>query len=109
MVVNASAPVIVVVNMAATVRRAIGRDAITGNDIVGWRWTELPAALGVTDADPDRAHMRRTQRRWPMPRRTVTEWCWWSASFAPDDVPPLLENWPAPPPLPTSTRRDQRT
>ncbi|CRZ18789.1 alpha-keto acid decarboxylase family protein [Mycolicibacterium neworleansense] len=45
------APVIVVVNNDGyTVERAIHGVTAEYNDITGWRWTELPAALGVPDA-----------------------------------------------------------
>ncbi len=87
------APVIVVVNNGGyTVERAIhGRDAYY-NDIVGWRWTELPAALGVTDA------LTRTVRTCGelndaladaaahRDRMVLVE-----CVLRPDDVPPLLE------------------
>ncbi|OBB27793.1 indolepyruvate decarboxylase [Mycolicibacterium peregrinum] len=44
-------PVIVVVNNDGyTVERAIHGVTAEYNDITGWRWTELPAALGVPDA-----------------------------------------------------------
>jgi len=45
------APVIVVVNNGGyTVERAIhGADAYY-NDITGWRWPEVPGALGVTNS-----------------------------------------------------------
>jgi TPP-dependent 2-oxoacid decarboxylase len=44
-------PVIVVVNNDGyTVERAIHGESATYNDIVGWSWTELPDAFGVTDA-----------------------------------------------------------
>jgi len=43
-------PVIVVVNNDGyTVERAIHGETAPYNDIVGWRWTEVPNALGVTD------------------------------------------------------------
>lgn len=45
------APVVVVVNNDGyTVERAIHGVTAEYNDISGWRWTELPAALGVSDA-----------------------------------------------------------
>ncbi len=45
------APVVVVVNNDGyTVERAIHGVTAEYNDIIGWRWTELPAALGVPDA-----------------------------------------------------------
>ncbi len=45
------APVVVVVNNDGyTVERAIHGVTAEYNDITGWRWTELPAALGVPDA-----------------------------------------------------------
>jgi indolepyruvate decarboxylase len=45
------APVVVVVNNDGyTVERAIHGATAAYNDITGWRWTELPAALGVPDA-----------------------------------------------------------
>ncbi len=45
------APVIIVVNNDGyTVERAIHGPAAYYNDIVTWRWQELPAALGVPDA-----------------------------------------------------------
>ncbi|QRY51867.1 alpha-keto acid decarboxylase family protein [Mycolicibacterium septicum] len=45
------APVVVVVNNDGyTVERAIHGVTAEYNDISGWRWTELPAALGVPDA-----------------------------------------------------------
>lgn len=45
------APVVVVVNNDGyTVERAIHGVTAEYNDITGWRWTELPAALGVSDA-----------------------------------------------------------
>lgn len=45
------APVVVVVNNDGyTVERAIHGVTAEYNDIAGWRWTELPAALGVPDA-----------------------------------------------------------
>lgn len=44
-------PVVVVVNNDGyTVERAIHGVTAEYNDIAGWRWTELPAALGVPDA-----------------------------------------------------------
>lgn len=44
-------PVVVVVNNDGyTVERAIHGVTAEYNDIAGWRWTELPAALGVADA-----------------------------------------------------------
>jgi TPP-dependent 2-oxoacid decarboxylase len=44
-------PVIVVVNNDGyTVERAIHGESAAYNDIVGWSWTELPDAFGVTDA-----------------------------------------------------------
>lgn len=44
-------PVIVVVNNDGyTVERAIHGVTASYNDITGWRWTDLPAALGVPDA-----------------------------------------------------------
>lgn len=44
-------PVVVVVNNDGyTVERAIHGVTAEYNDITGWRWTELPAALGVSDA-----------------------------------------------------------
>lgn len=43
-------PVIVVVNNDGyTVERAIHGETAPYNDIVGWRWTEVPATLGVAD------------------------------------------------------------
>ncbi|WP_460010313.1 thiamine pyrophosphate-dependent enzyme, partial [Mycobacterium avium] len=43
-------PVIVVVNNDGyTVERAIHGETAPYNDIVGWKWTEVPNALGVTD------------------------------------------------------------
>ncbi|HEY0227817.1 MAG TPA: alpha-keto acid decarboxylase family protein [Mycobacterium sp.] len=43
-------PVIVVVNNDGyTVERAIHGPRAPYNDIVGWRWTDLPSALGVAD------------------------------------------------------------
>lgn len=43
-------PVIVVVNNDGyTVERAIHGETAHYNDIVNWRWTDLPGALGVTD------------------------------------------------------------
>jgi alpha-keto-acid decarboxylase len=43
-------PVIVVVNNDGyTVERAIHGEAAPYNDIVGWRWTDLPSALGVAN------------------------------------------------------------
>jgi len=43
-------PVIVVVNNDGyTVERAIHGKAAPYNDIVGWRWTEIPNALGVAN------------------------------------------------------------
>lgn len=43
-------PVIVVVNNDGyTVERAIHGEAAPYNDIVNWKWTDLPNALGVTD------------------------------------------------------------
>ncbi len=51
------APVIIVVNNDGyTVERAIHGPQAYYNDIVGWRWQELPAALGVPDALAVRAH-----------------------------------------------------
>ncbi|TMS53637.1 alpha-keto acid decarboxylase family protein [Mycobacterium sp. DBP42] len=45
------APVVVLVNNDGyTVERAIHGVTAEYNDITGWRWTELPAALGVPDA-----------------------------------------------------------
>jgi indolepyruvate decarboxylase len=45
------APVIIVVNNDGyTVERAIHGPAAYYNDIVPWRWQQLPAALGVADA-----------------------------------------------------------
>ncbi|MGV0745326.1 alpha-keto acid decarboxylase family protein [Mycolicibacterium sp. XJ870] len=45
------APVVVVVNNDGyTVERAIHGVTAEYNDISGWRWTELPGALGVPDA-----------------------------------------------------------
>ncbi|MHC9294489.1 alpha-keto acid decarboxylase family protein [Mycobacterium sp. LTG2003] len=45
------APVVAVVNNDGyTVERAIHGATAEYNDISGWRWTELPAALGVSDA-----------------------------------------------------------
>ncbi|MHA3022199.1 alpha-keto acid decarboxylase family protein [Mycobacterium sp. BMJ-28] len=45
------APVIIVVNNDGyTVERAIHGPEAYYNDIVGWRWQQLPAALGVADA-----------------------------------------------------------
>ncbi|WP_235654111.1 thiamine pyrophosphate-dependent enzyme, partial [Mycolicibacterium houstonense] len=45
------APVVIVVNNDGyTVERAIHGVTAEYNDITGWRWTELPAALGVPDA-----------------------------------------------------------
>lgn len=45
------APVVVVVNNDGyTVERAIHGVTAEYNDITGWRWTDLPAALGVSDA-----------------------------------------------------------
>lgn len=45
------APVVVVVNNDGyTVERAIHGVTAEYNDITGWRWTDLPAALGVPDA-----------------------------------------------------------
>src|SRR6478752_5269053 len=45
------APVVVVVNNDGyTVERAIHGQSAYYNDIVGWRWTELPGVLGVSDA-----------------------------------------------------------
>lgn len=86
-------PVIVVVNNGGyTVERAIhGREAYY-NDIVGWRWTDLPAALGVTDAltrtvrtcgELDGALADAAEHR----DRMVLLEC----VLRPDDVPPLLE------------------
>jgi indolepyruvate decarboxylase len=50
-------PVIVVVNNDGyTVERAIHGKTAPYNDIVGWRWTEIPNALGVTDHLAFRAH-----------------------------------------------------
>ncbi|GAS94264.1 pyruvate or indole-3-pyruvate decarboxylase pdc [Mycolicibacterium canariasense] len=50
------APVIIVVNNDGyTVERAIHGPAAYYNDIVTWRWQELPAALGVPDALTARA------------------------------------------------------
>jgi indolepyruvate decarboxylase len=44
------APVVVVVNNDGyTVERAIHGESAYYNDIVGWRWTDLPRALGVND------------------------------------------------------------
>src|SRR6202022_2647127 len=44
-------PVVVVVNNDGyTVERAIHGESAYYNDIVGWRWTELPGVLGVSDA-----------------------------------------------------------
>ncbi|MDH6198276.1 TPP-dependent 2-oxoacid decarboxylase [Mycobacterium frederiksbergense] len=44
-------PVVIVVNNDGyTVERAIHGVTASYNDITGWRWTELPAALGVPDA-----------------------------------------------------------
>lgn len=44
------APVIVVVNNDGyTVERAIHGETAPYNDIVGWRWTDVPTALGVSD------------------------------------------------------------
>lgn len=44
-------PVIIVVNNDGyTVERAIHGVTASYNDIIGWRWTDLPAALGVPDA-----------------------------------------------------------
>jgi alpha-keto-acid decarboxylase len=44
------APVVVVVNNDGyTVERAIHGETAYYNDIVGWRWAELPRALGVDD------------------------------------------------------------
>ncbi|OBJ48585.1 alpha-keto acid decarboxylase family protein [Mycobacterium sp. 1423905.2] len=49
-------PVIVVVNNDGyTVERAIHGEAAPYNDIVRWKWTEVPAALGVTEHDAYRA------------------------------------------------------
>ncbi|MEK0869480.1 alpha-keto acid decarboxylase family protein [Mycobacterium ulcerans] len=43
-------PVIVVVNNDGyTVERAIHGETATYNDIVSWRWTDVPGALGVTN------------------------------------------------------------
>ena len=43
-------PVVVVVNNDGyTVERAIHGKTAPYNDIVGWRWTEIPSALGVAD------------------------------------------------------------
>ncbi|SCX20995.1 alpha-keto acid decarboxylase family protein [Mycolicibacterium fluoranthenivorans] len=51
------APVIIVVNNDGyTVERAIHGPQAYYNDIVGWRWQELPTALGVPDALAVRAH-----------------------------------------------------
>ena len=45
------APVVIVVNNDGyTVERAIHGVTADYNDITGWRWTELPAALGVPGA-----------------------------------------------------------
>lgn len=87
------APVIVVVNNGGyTVERAIhGPDAYY-NDIVGWRWTDLPEALGVADAltrtvrtcgELDGALAEAAAHR---DRMILVE-----AVLRPDDVPPLLE------------------
>ena len=86
------APVIVVVNNGGyTVERAIhGPDAYY-NDIVSWRWTDLPRALGVPDAltyivrtcgELDRALADAAAHR---DRMILVE-----AVLRPDDVPPLL-------------------
>jgi indolepyruvate decarboxylase len=51
------APVIIVVNNDGyTVERAIHGPQAYYNDILGWRWQELPAALGVPGALAVRAH-----------------------------------------------------
>src|SRR5882757_7362409 len=43
-------PVVVVVNTDGyTVERAIHGESAYYNDIVGWRWTELPRVLGAHD------------------------------------------------------------
>lgn len=39
----------VVNNDGYTVERAIHGETAPYNDIVGWKWTEVPNALGVTD------------------------------------------------------------
>jgi indolepyruvate decarboxylase len=45
------APVVVVVNNDGyTVERAIHGVTAAYNDITAWRWSDLPAALGVADA-----------------------------------------------------------
>lgn len=45
------APVVLVVNNDGyTVERAIHGETAYYNDIAGWRWTDLPAVLGVRDA-----------------------------------------------------------
>jgi indolepyruvate decarboxylase len=50
-------PVIVVVNNDGyTVERAIHGKTAPYNDIVGWRWTDIPNALGVADHLAFRAH-----------------------------------------------------
>ncbi len=51
------APVIVVVNNDGyTVERAIHGETAAYNDIVPWNWSQIPAALGVTDHLMFRAH-----------------------------------------------------
>jgi len=86
-------PVIVVVNNGGyTVERAIhGPDAYY-NDITGWRWLEVPGALGVTDSltvtvrtcgELDDA---LTAAAAHSDRMVLIE-----AILRPDDVPPLLQ------------------
>lgn len=86
------APVIIVVNNDGyTVERAIHGPQAYYNDIVGWRWQDLPAALGVADAFTARARTvgelgaalaAAAQRR---DRMAVVE-----VVLDRDDVPPLL-------------------
>ena len=48
------APVVVVVNNDGyTVERAIHGESAYYNDIVGWRWTDLPRVLGAHDVLAD--------------------------------------------------------
>lgn len=86
------APVIIVVNNDGyTVERAIHGPQAYYNDIVGWRWQELPTALGVPDALAVRAYTvgeleaALTAAAQHRDRMAVIE-----VVLDRDDVPPLL-------------------
>jgi len=86
-------PVIVVVNNSGyTVERAIHGPHASYNDIVSWRWPDIPRALGVDDAlsftartvgELDEALVAAAEHR---DRMVVLE-----VVLRPDDVPPLLQ------------------